>query len=34
MGPDEPIVSVKPNSIYRWVKRAAEARYAVTSDQG
>lgn len=32
--PDEPIVSVEPNSIYRWVKRAAEARYASTGDEG
>jgi len=32
--PDEPIVSVEPNSIYRWVKRAAERRYASTNDEG
>jgi len=32
--PDEPIVSVEPNSIYRWVKRAGERRYASTSDEG
>lgn len=32
--PDEPIVSVEPNSIYRWVKRAAEACYAATGDEG
>ena len=32
--PDEPIVGVEPNSIYRWVKRAAERRYAETGDEG
>ena len=32
--PDEPIVDVEPNSIYRWVKRAAERRYAATGDEG
>ena len=32
--PDEPIVSVEPNSIYRWVKRAAQSRYATTGDEG
>lgn len=32
--PDEPIVSVEPNSIYRWVKRSAQARYAETGDEG
>ncbi|OYR55534.1 integrase [Halorubrum sp. Ea1] len=32
--PDEPIVDVEPNSIYRWVKRAGERRYAATSDEG
>ena len=32
--PDEPIVDVEPNSIYRWVKRAAERRYADTGDEG
>ena len=32
--PDEPIVDVEPNSIYRWVKRAGERRYAGTGDEG
>jgi len=32
--PDEPIVDVEPNSIYRWVKRAGERRYAATGDEG
>lgn len=32
--PDEPIVNVEPNSIYRWVKRAGERRYAATGDEG
>ena len=32
--PDEPIVSVEPNSIYRWVKRAAQSSYAATGDEG
>ncbi|WP_435099274.1 tyrosine-type recombinase/integrase [Halorubrum sp. N11] len=32
--PDEPVVGVEPNSIYRWVKRAGERRYAVTGDEG
>jgi integrase len=32
--PDESIVSVKPNSIYRWVKRAAQSRYAATGNKG
>jgi integrase len=32
--PDEPVVGVKPNSIYRWVKRAGERRYAATGDEG
>ncbi|TKX42584.1 site-specific integrase [Halorubrum sp. SD690R] len=32
--PDEPVVSVEPNSIYRWVKRAGERRYAATGDEG
>ncbi|OYR59495.1 hypothetical protein DJ83_12720 [Halorubrum ezzemoulense] len=25
---------VEPNSIYRWVKRAGERRYAATGDEG
>jgi len=32
--PDAPIVDVEPNSIYRWVKRTAERRYAATDDEG
>jgi integrase len=32
--PDEPVVGVEPNSIYRWVKRAGERRYAATGDEG
>jgi integrase len=32
--PDEPIIDVEPNSIYRWVKRAGERRYAATGDEG
>lgn len=32
--PNESIVSVEPNSIYRWVKRAAQSRYAATGDEG
>ena len=32
--PDEPIVDVEPNSIYRWVKRAGERRYTATGDEG
>ncbi|MDB2265895.1 site-specific integrase [Halorubrum ezzemoulense] len=31
--PDEPIVDVEPNSIYRWVKLAAERRYTATGDE-
>jgi hypothetical protein len=32
--PDEPIVDVEPNSIYRWVKRAGKRQYAATGDEG
>ena len=32
--PDEAIVGVEPNSIYRWVKRAAQALQTETGDKG
>ena len=32
--PDEAIVGVEPNSIYRWVKRTAQSLQAKTGDKG
>lgn len=32
--PDEPVVSVEPGSVYRWVRRAAERCQAKTGDRG
>lgn len=32
--PDQPVVSVEGNTVYRWVKRAAETCWAETNDPG
>lgn len=32
--PDDPVVGVQGNTVYRWVKRGAERLYAATGDKG